>query len=85
MVHPFIFAECNPTYRSFWQNIRNCQLGLNAETGLITAMHPTLGNAADNSQFPSLLAHDRAIGVPGLIYTGDQAYDDTDLHVRLWE
>ncbi len=58
---------------------------LNAETGLITTIHPTLGNAADNIQFPSLLAHDQAIGVPGLIYTGDQAYDDTDLHVRLWE
>jgi transposase, IS5 family len=60
-------------------------LSLNAETGLITTVHPTPGNAADNLQFPHLLAHDEAIGVPGSIYTGDRAYDDTDLHVRLWD
>ncbi len=60
-------------------------LSLNAETGLITTVHPTPGNAADNIQFPQLLAHDEAIGVPGSIYTGDRAYDDTDLHVRLWD
>lgn len=58
---------------------------LNAETGLITTVHPTPGNAADNLQFPQLLAHDEAVAVPGLIYTGDRAYDDTDLHARLWD
>jgi transposase, IS5 family len=60
-------------------------ISLNAETGLITTVHPTPGNAADNRQFPQLLAHDEAIAVPGLIYTGDRAYDDTDLHARLWD
>lgn len=60
-------------------------ISLNAETGLITTVHPTLGNAADNVQFPYVLAHDEAIGVPGSLYTGDQAYDDTDLHARLWD
>lgn len=59
-------------------------LSLNAETGLITTVHPTPGNAADNIQFPHLLAHDEAIAVPGSIYSGDRAYDDTDLHARLW-
>jgi IS5 family transposase len=60
-------------------------ISLNAETGLITTVHATPGNAADNLQFPHLLAHDEAIAVPGLIYAGDRAYDDTDLHVRLWD
>lgn len=60
-------------------------ISLNAETGLITTVHPTPGNAADNIQFPHLLAHDEAMAVPGSIYTGDRAYDDTDLHARLWD
>ncbi len=60
-------------------------ISLNAETGLITTVHVTLGNAADNLQFPYLLAHDEAMAIPGLIYTGDRAYDDTDLHARLWD
>lgn len=60
-------------------------VNLNAETGLITTVYPTLGRAADNEQFPALLAHDEAQGVGAFIYTGDQAYDDTDLHARLWE
>ena len=41
--------------------------------------------ASDNKQFPKLLAHDEALGVNAQIYTGDRAYDDTDLHYRLWE
>jgi IS5 family transposase len=60
-------------------------ISLNAATGLITTVHPTPGNVADNTQFPHLLAHDEALAVPGLIYTGDRAYDDTDLHARLWD
>jgi IS5 family transposase len=60
-------------------------ISLNAETGLITTVYPTLGRAADNEQFPALLAHDEAQGVGATIYTGDQAYDDTDLHARVWE
>jgi transposase, IS5 family len=60
-------------------------ISLNAVTGLITTGHLTPGNAADNVQFVYLLAHDEAIAVPGRIYTGDRAYDNTDLHVRLWD
>jgi IS5 family transposase len=60
-------------------------ISLNAETGLITTVYPTLGRAADNEQFPVLLAHDEAQGVGAVVYTGDQAYDDTDLHIRLEE
>lgn len=60
-------------------------VSLNAETGLITSVAPTTGKAADNLQFPDLLAHDEHIGVNASIYTGDMAYDDTDLHERLWQ
>jgi IS5 family transposase len=58
-------------------------VSLNAETGLITSLVPSSGRAADNLQFSSLLAHDEATGVAADTYTGDMAYDDTDLHFRL--
>lgn len=60
-------------------------VSLNAETGLITSLTPTTGQAADNVQFPALLEHDAQVGVNASIYTGDMAYDDTDLHERLWQ
>lgn len=59
-------------------------VSVNAETGLITTLEPTGGSAADNKQLPQLLAHDAELGVSAEIYAGDKAYDDTDLHVRLW-
>jgi len=58
---------------------------INTLTGLITSIYPTGGKAADNRQFPRLLAHDEELGVGAQIYAGDKAYDDTDLHVRLWD
>jgi transposase, IS5 family len=58
-------------------------VSLNAETGLITSIVPSVGRAADNLQFPYLLEHDEALGVAADTYTGDMAYDDTDLHFRL--
>jgi IS5 family transposase len=60
-------------------------VSLNAETGLITTSAPTGGSAADNEQFPKLLAHDAQVGVAAQIYAGDKAYDDTDQHYRLWQ
>jgi IS5 family transposase len=59
-------------------------VSVNAETGLITSLEPTGGSAADNKQLPQLLAHDAEVGVTAEIYAGDKAYDDTDLHFRLW-
>ena len=59
-------------------------VSINAETGLITSLMPTGGSAPDNKQVPELLAHDAEVGAPAEIYAGDKAYDDTDLHVRLW-
>lgn len=60
-------------------------VSLDASTGLITSLKPTGGSAADNKQVPYLLAHDREQGVDAEIYAGDRAYDDTDLHFRLWD
>ncbi len=60
-------------------------MSLNAETGLITSLVPTVGGAPDNKPFPKLLAHDESLKVAAEIYSGDKAYDDTDLHYRLWE
>jgi transposase, IS5 family len=59
-------------------------VSVNAETGLITSLEPTGGSAPDNKQVPQLLAHDTEVGVTAEIYAGDKAYDDTDLHCRLW-
>jgi IS5 family transposase len=59
-------------------------VSLDAETGLITTLEPSVGSAADNKQFARLLAHDAAVGVNAEIYAGDKAYDDSDLHYRLW-
>jgi transposase, IS5 family len=60
-------------------------VSLNAGSGLITSVMPTTGKAADNVQFPHLLEHDEQVRVKASIYTGDKAYDDTDLHERLWQ
>ena len=51
---------------------------------MITTVVPTGGSAADNEQFPKLLAHDTQVGVAATIYSGDKAYDDTELHYQLW-
>ena len=59
-------------------------VSLNAESGLITSLRPTIGSAADNEQFASLLRHDEQVQVGAQVYTGDRAYDDSDAHWRLW-
>jgi IS5 family transposase len=57
----------------------------NAATGLVTSVHATKGNAADNKAFPALREHDRELGLPVRAYGGDKAYDDTDIYARLDE
>jgi IS5 family transposase len=59
-------------------------VSLNAASGLITTVEPSVGSAADNEQFAKLLQHDEQLGVSASIYSGDKAYDDSDLHVQLW-
>jgi IS5 family transposase len=60
-------------------------VSMNAATGLITTLKPTGGSASDGRQFARLLEHDEELGVRADIYSGDKAYDDTDLHYRLWQ
>jgi IS5 family transposase len=78
-------ADGQVTTRELQYHGYKSHVSLNAETGLITSLMPTTGKAADNLQFPSLLEHDEAVGVQADTYTGDMAYDDTDLHERLWQ
>ena len=58
-------------------------VSMDAETGIVTSIKPSVGNTADNMQMPDLLAHDEALGVPGETYAGDRAYDDGELHALL--
>jgi IS5 family transposase len=58
-------------------------VSMDAETGIVTSIKPTLGNVADNTQMPALVKHDAEIGVPGETYAADRAYDDGDLHSML--
>lgn len=62
-----------------------CHVSLNAKTGLITSLCPTVGSAADNKQFEYLLARDEEQGVAAEIYAGDRAYDSLDCHIALEE
>jgi len=55
----------------------------NVATGIVTAVHVTHGNAADNRAFDPLRAHDRELGLPLAAYGGDKAYDDTDIYSKL--
>jgi IS5 family transposase len=59
-------------------------VSLNAETGLITSIVPTPGNAYDGHLLPVLLEKDLAQGLPVDIVTADRGYDDSDHHVLLW-
>ena len=59
-------------------------VSLNAESGMVTSIHPTYGDTADNKEMPGLVAHDAKLGIPADTYAGDKAYDDGDLHDMLW-
>jgi IS5 family transposase len=58
-------------------------VSLNAESGLITSMVHTPGNAYDGHELPALLEKDLAQGLPVHIVTADRAYDDSDNHELL--
>ena len=56
---------------------------VNAETGLITSLAHSSGNRPDGEYFCRLVQSDLAQGLPVDTYSGDQAYDDSELHVFL--
>lgn len=59
-------------------------MSLNAESGLITSLILTPGNAHDGTQLPKLLQRDLAQGLEVGTVTADRGYDDSDNHCLLW-
>jgi IS5 family transposase len=57
---------------------------LNAQSGFITSLVHTSGNAYDGHQLPTLLSKDLAQGLPVHIVSADRGYDDSDNHWLLW-
>ena len=56
---------------------------MNAESGLITSLETTSGEAFDGHHFCSLVDHDLAQGLPVDTYAADKGYDDGDNHYYL--
>ncbi|MBI4296983.1 MAG: transposase [Chloroflexi bacterium] len=55
-------------------------VSLNAETGLITNVHHTPGNAYDGHELPRLIKKDLRKGVPVEVVAADRGYDDGENH-----
>ena len=60
-------------------------VSINAETGLITSVLHTAGNAYDGHQLPWLLEKDLAQKLPVQIVAADRGYDDSNNHILLQE
>ena len=58
-------------------------LSLNAETGLITAVEHTPGNAPDGKYLGRLVEQDQEVGIGAQVYAGDRGYDDGENHLLL--
>ncbi len=56
---------------------------LNSESGLITGLVHTPGNAYDGHELPKLLEKDLASGLPVEIVSADRGYDDSANHILL--
>ena len=58
-------------------------VSMNAESGIITSVETTTGEAYDGHHFCSLVDHDLAQELPVDTYAADKAYDDGDNHYHL--
>jgi transposase len=58
-------------------------VSMNSESGLITSLEITSGEAFDGHHFRSLVDHDLEQGLPVDTYAADKAYDDGDNHFHL--
>ncbi len=56
---------------------------MNAQSGLITSLTHTSGEAYDGHQLPRLIEHDLSLGLPISIVTADKGYDDGNNHYFL--
>ena len=59
-------------------------VSMDAESGIVTSIKPTLGSVDDRTQMPDLVKHDAKLGIPAETYAADRGYDDGDLHEMLW-
>jgi hypothetical protein len=53
---------------------------MNSESGIITSLKVTSGEAYDGHHFCSLVDHDLEQGLPVDTYAGDKGYDDSNNH-----
>jgi len=58
-------------------------VSMNAESGIITSVEVTSGEAYDGHHFCSLVDHDLGQGLPVDTYAADKGYDDGDNHYHL--
>jgi IS5 family transposase len=58
-------------------------VSIDGQTGLITSVEVTSGNAPDGKQMPSLVEQDLEQGVPVEVVAADRGYDDTRNHYFL--
>jgi len=56
---------------------------MNSESGIITSLKVTSGEAYDGHHFCSLVDHDLEQGLPVDTYAGDKGYDDSNNHYYL--
>ena len=60
-------------------------VSLNAETGLITSLEVSSGEAYDGHYLKSLVEQELKQGLPVEVYAGDRGYDDGENHEFLWQ
>jgi transposase len=58
-------------------------VSMNAESGIITSLEATSGEAYDGHHFRSLVDHDLKQELPVETFAGDKGYDDGDNHYHL--
>ena len=80
-----VTAEGLPTEKEIRYRGYKTHSSVNAKTIIATSIIPALGDTADNKAFVALRKHDRELGLPVTTYSGDRAYDDTDIYTRLKE
>jgi IS5 family transposase len=89
VVHKGKRTVVEPGGKSTKKDIRyngyKAHVSMDAKSGVVTTVHCTRGNAADNKAFPTVFSHDRDLGLPTKVYGGDRAYDDTNIYEYLEE
>jgi len=80
-----VTAEGKPEEKEIRYRGFKTHTSTNAETLIVTSIIPARGDTADNKAFVALRKHDRELGLPVTTYSGDRAYDDTNIYTYLEE